>query len=163
MKKPDLLSEFEYEGKVLVEWYDVFDKEEIPNFNWEHVYAIGDLDGKVPIIMYENKNDNLPGGRLEPGELLEDALVREIEEELNMKVISWAPLGYQILTRPWDNTPTYQFRVYAKLQKIGEFENDPGGSVIGHKLVELDKVNEYIKYGNVGDRLVSNVKRYFCP
>lgn len=161
MTKPDLISEFEYEGKVIVEWFDVFDKNQIPDFEWKQVYIIGNFDKKVPVVMYSEKGDNLPGGKLESGETLGDALAREVEEELNMEVLSWQPLGYQRLTRPWDDTPTYQFRAYADLKKIGEFESDPGGGVIGHKLVNLDEVNDHIQYGEVGDRLFNNCKKYF--
>lgn len=161
MPKPDLISEFEYNGKVIVEWFDIFDKDKIPNLKWQQAYIIGNLDGKVPIVMYENKGDNLPGGKTELGETLGKTILREIEEELNMKVISWQPLGYQILTRPGDDTPTYQFRAYAKLEKIDDFVNDPGGSVIGHRLVELNDLNKFIKYGGVGDRLISNCRQFF--
>ena len=161
MIKPDLISEFEYEGKVIVEWFDVSEKDNIPDFDWQQAYIIGNFNGKVPIVMYNNKGDNLPGGKTEPGESLDETILREIEEEINMKVTSWKPLGYQKLTRPWDDTPTYQFRAYAELEKIGEFTNDPGGSVIGHRLVELDNLNKFIKYGKVGNRLVSICKRYF--
>ena len=161
MIKPDLISEFEYEGKVIVEWFDVFDKDQIPDYKWQHVYMIGNINGKVPIVMYNEKRDNLPGGRLEPGESLDETLKREAVEELNMEVLSWQPLGYQRLTRPLDDTPTFQFRAYAQLRKIGEFESDPGGGVIGHKVVDLNEVNDHIKYGVVGNRLINNCKKYF--
>lgn len=161
MTKPDLISEFEYEGKMIVEWFDVFDKDKIPDFDWQQVYVIGNINGKVPVVMYEDKGDNLPGGKTEPGESLNETILREIEEELNMGVISWEPLGYQRLTRPWDETPTYQFRAYAKLEKLNDFINDPGGSVIGYKLVELDDLNKFIKYGKVGDRLIESSRQFF--
>ncbi|MEI6850748.1 MAG: NUDIX domain-containing protein [Candidatus Saccharibacteria bacterium] len=161
MSQPDLVSEFEYKGKVIVEWFDVSEKDKIPDFDWQQVYIIGNFDGKVPIVMYDNKGDNLPGGKTEPGESLNETILREIEEELNMKVTSWEPLGYQKLTRPLDNTPTYQFRAYAELEKINEFTNDSGGSVIGHRLVELDNLNKFIKYGEVGNRIVESCRHFF--
>lgn len=161
MTKPDLISEFEYEGKVIVEWFDVFKKEKIPDLEWQQVYMIGNLDGKVPLVMYANKGDNLPGGKIETGETLEQAITREALEEVNMKILSWKPLGYQKLTRPWDDAPTYQFRVYAELEKNGEFAKDPGGSVIGHKLVDLDDVNKHINYGDVGNRLIEDCRQFF--
>lgn len=161
MTKPNLISEFEYEGKVIVEWFDIISKDEIPNLNWQQVYIIGNINNKVPVVVYDNKGDNLPGGKTESGESINDTVHREVKEELNMRVLGWNPLGYQRLTRPWDNTPTYQFRVYAELEKIDEFTNDPGGSVIGHKLVELDDLNDFIRYGEVGDRLISICKHYF--
>lgn len=161
MTKPDLISEFEYEGRVIVEWFDVFEKDKIPDLEWHQVYMIGNLDGKVPIVMYSSDGDNLPGGKVEQGETIEQAIIRESLEEVNMKVVSWEPIGYQKLTGSGDSTPTYQFRVYAKLEKNGEFLNDPAGSVIGHKLVELNDVNKYIKYGLVGDRLIANCNKFF--
>lgn len=161
MTKPDLISEFEYEGKVIVEWFDVFEKDKIPDLEWQQVYMVGDLDGKVPLVLYNDKEDNLPGGGVELGETIEQTIAREALEEVNMKVLSWEPIGYQKLTRPWDDTPTYQFRVYAKLEKNGEFTNDPGGSVIGHRLVDLEKINEYINYGTVGNKLIENCRRFF--
>jgi hypothetical protein len=161
MAKPDLISEFEYEGKVIVEWFDVFEKNKIPDLDWQQVYMIGNLDGKVPIVIYSSDGDNLPGGKIEHGETIEQAIMRESLEEINMNVVAWEPIGYQKLTRFGDSTPIYQFRVYAKLCKNGDFINDPAGSVIGHKLVELNDVNKYIKYGLVGDRLIANCTKFF--
>ena len=162
MKKPDLLDEFYYEGdRISVKWYDVRNKSEIPDLEWKQIYVIGNYNNKVPIVIYENKGNNLPGGHVEVGESLESAMHREIQEELNMRIVSWAPLGYQRLSRPGDKDLVFQFRVYAKLEKISDFISDPDGSVIGHKLVELDDVNKFINYGNVGVRLIINCKQFF--
>lgn len=163
MKKPDLLSGFEFNGHVDVEWYDVLEVNEIPDLNWQHVYIIGSLDGKVPVVISRNHEGkyNLPGGRTEQKETVEETMRREVEEELNMEVIAWKPLGYQKCTRAGSDDIAYQFRAYAKLRKIGDFTNDPGGSVIGHELVNLDELNNYINYGNVGERLISITRQYF--
>ncbi|HUC96202.1 MAG TPA: NUDIX hydrolase [Candidatus Saccharimonadales bacterium] len=162
MKKPDLVDEFIYEGdRISVKWYDVRNKSEIPDLPWQQIYVIGNYKNKVPIVLYENKGNNLPGGHVESGESLEMAMHREIKEELNMGVVSWVPLGYQRLSRPEDRDITFQFRVYAKLEKIGEFISDPGGSVIGHKLVELKDFNKSINYGKVGNRLIEQCSSYF--
>lgn len=161
MRKPDLTSEYEYRGHVDVEWYDVHEKEDIPDLEWHQVYVVGNYQGKVAIVMYPDSQDNLPGGGIEPGESLEQAMVRELEEETNMRVVSWEPLGYQVCTRRETGEVSNQFRAYAKLEKIGEFANDPGGNIIGHKLIELDEMNDYIRYGVVGEQLIASSKRYF--
>ncbi len=162
MTKPDLIDEFIYEEDVIsVEWHDVQNKPDIPNLQWQQIYVIGNLKNKVPLVEYDGKANNLPGGHVEQGESLEDAMHREIQEELNMKIISWVPLGYQRLSKPGDRAVVFQFRVYAELEKIGEFINDPGGSVIGHKLVALNDVNNLIGYGKVGDRLIANCRQFF--
>lgn len=164
MGKLDLLDEFYYEGnRISVEWHDIQNLSKIPDLKWQQIYIIGNYNNKVPIVIYENKGNNLPGGHVEAGESLETAMHREIQEELNMKIVSWVPLGYQRLSKPEDKDIVFQFRAYAKLEKIGEFINDPGGSVIGHKLVGLTELNQFIKYGKVGDRLVKKCKQYFNP
>jgi len=162
MIKPDLVDEFDYEGNVIsVEWYDVQNKSEIPNLQWQQIYVIGNFKNRVPLVEYDGKENNLPGGHVEQGESLEEAMHREVQEELNMKIISWIPLGYQKLSSQGNNDVAFQFRVFAKLQKIGDFTNDPGGSVVGHKLVTLNDVNTLIKYGTVGDRLIERCTKYF--
>ena len=53
---------------------------------WEiSVKAIIEKDGKY-LILYRGKSPILPGGRVEKGETLEEALIREIKEEINCEV-----------------------------------------------------------------------------
>lgn len=161
--KPEIKSSFIYNGqKILANWYTVTAKNRIPNLPWQQVYAIGDLDGQVPLItsLTCEKEFNLPGGRTEPGETIEQTIAREMVEECNMRVIEWQPLGYQHLTEP-DGKQIFQFRVYAKLEKIDEFVNDPGGGVIKNTLVDLNQVNSLINYGEIGERMVKLAKKYF--
>lgn len=160
MKLPDIIDSFEYRGRVNVAWYDVHDKADIPDHAWQQVYIIGDYEGKAPVVMYPDEKDNLPGGKTELGESLEQTMAREVEEELNMRVVSWEPLGYQVCTRDDNEDVLYQFRAYARLEKIGNFVSDPGGRIIGHKLVELEKLNDHIQYGEIGERMIVNAKRY---
>lgn len=161
--QPDLRTSFNYDSQnIVADWYTVTDKSQIPDLPWQQVYAIGNLDGRVPLInslMYE-KEFNLPGGRTEPGETIEQTIAREMIEECNMHVIEWQPLGYQNLTEP-DGKQIFQFRVYAKLEKIGEFVNDPGCGVIKNTMVNLSQVNSLIKYGEIGERMVKLAKKYF--
>lgn len=157
-RKAELKSSFVYEGQeILVEWFSVASKAEIPDLPWQQVYAIGELEGKVPIVHYDDRKDNLPGGHTEPGETLEQTLRREIREELNMRVLDWQPIGYQKCTEP-DGEVAYQFRVFARLEKIGEFAGDVDGSVIGYSLINIDKLNSRIKYGNVGEVMAARAK-----
>ena len=142
---------------IKVEWFELSEKTEIPDLPWDQIYAIGDLDGKVPIVLYETAKPNLPGGHTESGETLEETLHREIFEEINCEVLEWRPLGYQIVSNKKYGTE-YQFRVYAKFRKLGEFREDVGGNVIGYDLVELEKLNDFIKYGKVGERIIELVK-----
>ena len=161
--QPDLRTLFNYDSQnIVADWYTVTDKSQIPDLPWQQVYAIGNLDGQVPLItgLTCEKEFNLPGGHTEPGETIEQTIAREMIEECNMRVIGWQPLGYQHLTEP-DGKQIFQFRVYAKLEKIGKFVNDPGGGVIKNTMVDLSQVNSLIKYGEIGERMVKLAKKYF--
>ena len=69
-----------------------------------------------------------------------------------MRVIEWQPLGYQCCLEP-NGTRVYQFRVYTKLEKIGEFTHDPGG--------DINDVNRIIGQGDIGACMIQQAKRYF--
>lgn len=160
MSKPDIVTSFEYNGEtILLDWFDISDKAELDAINWQQVYVIGNVGGKVPIVQYPEADhkDNLPGGHVEAGETVEQALVREVAEETNMRVLDWQPIGYQKLTEP-DGTVVFQLRVYAELEPIGEFVRDPGGNVIGHSLIAVDDLNRHIHYGDVGERMIKLVR-----
>ncbi len=157
MVEPDIHDSFVYDGQTInVEWFDVDSADKLPDVKWQQVYAIANLDNKVPLVIDKNGKVNLPGGHVDPGETIEQTMRREIQEEMNCRVIEWSMLGYQKLTSGRGDA-VYQARVFAKLEKIGEFTNDPGGSVIGYKLINLADLNHAIKYGKVGEHLIELV------
>lgn len=161
--RPALSTSFDYEGiHILADWYDITSKDTIPNLPWQQVYVIGNLDGKVPLVTNSDSPMpyNLPGGHVELGESIEQTMVRELIEECNMRVVSWEPIGYQLLTEP-DGTQVAQFRAYAALEKIGEFSHDPGGAVVSNTLVDIDKLEQHIKYGDIGRRMVQLATPHF--
>ena len=100
------------------------------------------------------------GGKTESGETIEQTITREMVEECNMRVIEWQPLGYQCCLEP-NGMRVYQFRVYTKLEKIGEFTHDPGGDIIAHTLVDINDVNRIIGQGDIGACMIQQAKRYF--
>ncbi|HEV7702203.1 MAG TPA: NUDIX domain-containing protein [Candidatus Paceibacterota bacterium] len=74
-----------------------------------------DLDGKILqgvhafcfygeklVVVYAEKKQywTPPGGSIEPGETYEEAVVREVREETNMKVLKQQLIGYQDMYEP---------------------------------------------------------------
>ena len=74
-----------------------------------------------------------------------------------MIIKSWFPLGYQKVYDNQGNTG-YQLRVYAELEKLAEFTNDPDGSVIGYDLIDIEELNNHIHYGEIGYFLINQTK-----
>src|SRR3984957_18921930 len=57
------------------------------------VKGVVERDGRFVLLKNERDEWELPGGKLEPGEAIEDCLVREIDEELNLPVTVGRPLN----------------------------------------------------------------------
>lgn len=57
------------------------------------VKGVVERDGRFVLLKNERDEWELPGGKLEPGETIEDCLVREIEEELDLSTKVGRPLN----------------------------------------------------------------------
>lgn len=146
-------SSFEYKGVKYDVVFDGLINKKIPDVKWSQVYVVGKINGKVPIVKYNKKGKisfNLPGGGTEAGENFEETLRREVLEELNMRVVNFEPIGHQINLGD-DGSEFHQLRVFAELEKNGDFVKDIGGSVIGYELTEINNLNSQINWDEVGD------------
>ncbi len=153
MTKPDLKDSFIYEGNHIdIDWYDVDSHQALPDLPWQQVYVVGNLDGKVPVVYYPSGHMGLPGGHTESGETVHETITREVTEELNCELIDWIPIGYQTLHQA-GKADIHQLRIYGNLKRIGDFVSDPGGSVIGHHLIDLTDLNSMVKWGITGQRI----------
>lgn len=148
-----------------IEFIPIKDKSSIPNLPWGGIYAIGNLDNKVPIVKYPNNIEypfGLPGGHIEKGETIEQTLFREIKEELNMSVADWLPIGYERVSlkdKPGDYK--YALYVYAPLSKDGEWTPDVGGDVIGYDLMDIQDIAPVLRKGQRMDYMITTVQNYF--
>ncbi len=93
-----------------------------------------------------------PGGGVEDGESYEQAVVREVLEETNMKVIKQAVLGYQDITEK-DRIIT-QTRSVCIVEPYGEFVSDPDEDITEMRLIDPAEYKEYFDWGVVGDHLM---------
>lgn len=90
----EIKSQFKYDGKTAyVTYRDTDSFDELRSKNVTQVYAVCFWKDKIVLVHNTNQNSfSLPGGGLEKDETFEGCLKREIKEETNMKVLSFAPL-----------------------------------------------------------------------
>src|SRR3989344_308929 len=110
--------------------------------------------GDKMVVVYSSKNNHwiLPGGTIEDGETFEECLKREIKEESNMNVLSFAPIGYQEVL--CEKKIIYQLRYLCIVETYGDFVSDPDGSITEIKLINPANYKEYFNWGEVGDRIM---------
>ncbi|MCX6715482.1 MAG: NUDIX domain-containing protein [Candidatus Taylorbacteria bacterium] len=148
----DPLVTFEYTDADTFDCLDS-DKEHI-----KQSYGICFCDGKLVIVFgYFGGKDRewgFPGGRIEIGETPEEALKREVQEESNMEVLSFLPLGYQKGSKPGHGY-SYQLRYVCRVRPYGEFISDPAnGTITAIKLIDPADYKKYVNWGKIGDRFV---------
>jgi 8-oxo-dGTP diphosphatase len=146
---------FEREGKIhTLTYYDGIPKPDI-NFKIAGVHSFCFYNNKLVIV--RNKKNYFwtpPGGTIEEGENYEQASIREVREESNMKVIYQECIGYQDFELPGEIKTIRQVRMFCVVEPYGDFVDDPDGDIHEIKLIDPNEYKEYIKWGEIGDRLM---------
>lgn len=93
-----------------------------------------------------------PGGGIESGESFEEAVIREVKEETNMKVLSQKFIGYQDIYEP--DRIVRQTRSFCVVEPYGPFVSDPDGDVTEIKLIDPSDYKKYFDWGEVGERII---------
>lgn len=93
-----------------------------------------------------------PGGGIEPGETIEEAVEREIKEETNMKVLHQELIGYQDIYEP--NRIVRQTRSFCLVEPYGDFISDPDGDITEIKLIDPKDYKQYFDWKIIGDHLI---------
>ena len=118
------------------------------------VHSFCFYNDKLVIVGHGNNEWTPPGGGIEKGETYEEASIREIKEESNMKVLHQECIGYQDIETPGQDRIQRQFRMFAIVEPYGDFESDPDGDISEIKLIDPKDYREYIKWGEIGDWLM---------
>lgn len=130
------------DGQVFeIVYRDIEDIKEIEGKNIIGVYSYCFYGDKL-VIVNENGYVGNPGGGLEEGESVVDGLFREIQEETNMRVIKYKPIGIHETIRPTGESVFY-VRFVCMVEPIGDFKKDPAGDVMSIDTIEP---NDFIKY-----------------
>lgn len=122
-----------------------------------HAYCFH--NGKLVICHAPSKGENywtLPGGGVEEGESIEEATIREIKEESNMKVLHRQILGYITYTNIYrEGLVETQTRSVCIVEPYGEFTGDPDdGEITEIKLIDPAELPDYLDWGEIGDHML---------
>ncbi len=107
------------------------------------------------VIVYAKKKDTWtpPGGGVEEGETALEAVIREVQEESNMKVLKHAFIGYQDIWEP--QGVTTQTRSVCIVEPYGDFLEDPDeGDITEIKLIDPKDFKEYFDWKEIGDHIM---------
>ena len=110
--------------------------------------------GDKMVVVYANDKGywTFPGGGIEPGETFEEAVVREVKEESNMKVLYQELIGYIDV---YDKDKIIrQTRSMCIVEPYGDFISDPDEDITEIKLIDPKDYGEYVKWGEIGDTIV---------
>ncbi len=151
----EIKSQFENKGKNYVATYH----EGLPEtptdpkiLDGVHSYCFyGD---KLVVVSKDEQYWTPPGGAIEPGETFEEASIREVKEESNMKVLHQECIGYQDVQAAEGGRIFRQFRMLCIVEPHGDFVSDPDGDIFHIKLIDPADYKQYIKWLEIGDRLM---------
>jgi ADP-ribose pyrophosphatase YjhB (NUDIX family) len=118
------------------------------------VHALCFYGDKLVIVYSEKKGIwTPPGGGVEGDETAKEAIIREVKEETNMKVLKHRFIGYQDITEPQGLVT--QTRSFCVVEPYGEFVSDPdGGEITEIKLIDPKDHRQYFDWGKIGDRIM---------
>jgi ADP-ribose pyrophosphatase YjhB (NUDIX family) len=129
-------------GKVVTGYYEESDDfSNLPQQKIWSVCAFCYYDGKI--VMVKNEGHWEPvAGHVESGETPDEALIREVKEESNMKILKYFPLGFHYT----HNEDRYQARYFCIVEPYGPFVSDPDGGVTEIKLIKTRDISESIEW-----------------
>ncbi len=117
------------------------------------VHAFCFCNGKLVVVYSAEKGYWAPpGGGIELGETYEEAVIREVKEETNMKVLSQKLIGYQDIYEP--DRIIRQTRSVCIVEPYGPFLSDPDGDVTEIKLIDPADYKKYFDWNEAGERIM---------
>ena len=130
---------------------DYLDNLEGKSLQAVHAYCF--YKEKMIVVYADNKGYwTPPGGGVEQGESVEEAVTREVKEETNMKVLYQEIIGYQDIYEP--EKIIRQTRSFCIVEPYGDFVADPDGDVSKIELIDPADYKKYFDWSGIGDRIM---------
>ncbi|MCK4918390.1 MAG: NUDIX domain-containing protein [Candidatus Pacebacteria bacterium] len=148
--------------KYIFEYYECDSFDHLPKERLKQCYAVAFYGEKIVIVHDIEKNNwGLVGGSIEENEHPDETLIREIQEESNMKVTNFKLIGYQkVIDTRGIQESFYQLRYFAIVEKIGEFESDPAGFVDKILCINPKDYKKYFDWGKVGENIIKRALEF---
>jgi ADP-ribose pyrophosphatase YjhB (NUDIX family) len=153
----ELQSQFVHNGRTyLAHWVEGDPTSNLaPDNVIQGVHAICFYGDKIVIVYGEKKKYwTPPGGAIESGETYQEAVLREVREESNMKVLRQEYIGYQDVTDESRST-VRQVRSFCIVEPHGDFVKDPDGDITEVKLIDPKDFKQYVDWGAIGDQIMA--------
>jgi ADP-ribose pyrophosphatase YjhB (NUDIX family) len=147
-------------GIVPYIYRDLDNTDEIKDKKINHVHAYCFCGDKLVLVYADEKKLWTPaGGGIEAGESVEEAVIREVKEETNMKVLKQEIIGYQEIFEP--NKTVIQTRSICIVEPYGPFVSDPDGDITEIRLIDPKDYKKYFDWGEIGDYIMERVLEIF--
>lgn len=118
-----------------------------------HAYCF--YNNKLVVVYAAKKNLwTPPGGGVERGETAKEAVVREVKEESNMKVLKQRFIGFQDIYDSQGVVIT-QVRSVCLVEPYGDFIEDPDdGEITEMRLIDPKDYKKYFDWKEIGDHVM---------
>lgn len=107
------------------------------------------------VVTYSERKDmwEPPGGNVEMGELVTNAMIREVLEETNMQVIRHACIGYEDIFA--EEGVVTLMRFVCATEPNGEFVEDPDeGEISKIEAINPKDYKKYFDWHDIGDHMI---------
>ncbi len=160
-QKPLVTSKLDWYGeKITLEFFDSVSFERLcPVTQVQAVCFIN--ENKIVLYKSGRGNYGCPGGTIEKGESFEEALAREIHEEVAGKMIVCGRIGYLKETREKSGKVKYLLRYWVKIRLLDEAISDPCDDARSRHVFKPEEAIDKLNWDEMGKLIIERARENF--